>query len=255
MNYRAICIVLCSGMLFACSSQDRDDSYVGWVCDGPRNSDDWSCEMREISDGQSVVGKLSEDREADQGDREQSDTGRKTAVVGLPKQDWRKQLPSLTSEPAETGDSDRPRRIRSKAPRVAEPLSEGWPELQGEEPEPSDEQPVVVQTVDEPVQPLQSEDVSGARSGYTMQLGAFADKTQLDAFVATHHLSNLPVRNYQTFSREKHWQVLTWGEFDSPEAAREAWQRISEQYPDVAPWVRSVSSLDNAAGVAAEADG
>ncbi|TNE75923.1 MAG: hypothetical protein EP334_09410 [Gammaproteobacteria bacterium] len=257
MKYSSISLLLGCGLLVACASQnDQDDSYVGWVCNGPRNSDEWSCEMREVKDGQSVVRQVSKREGAEAPSDSEPGRDPRMEVAGLPSQDWRQQLPSLTSEPViPPGDSVvQTARPRALSPRVAEPMPIGVPAPQQGGPVDAGH-PVVVQVLADTAEPLRAEDVSGARSGYTLQLGAFADVSQLRAFISSHQLNDLAVREFQTVSQQQHWQVLTWGEFESPEEARRAWQQVSERYPGIEPWVRSMSSLDNAAGAAAAADG
>ena len=252
MNYRAMGLLLGTSLLVACAAQDnQDEPYVGWVCDGPRNSDSWSCVMQGDNGAEIVATKQSQKPAAGAA----SAPSKTSEVAGLPSQDWRKQLPSLTSNPP-TQDTSRPQLKPSAklSPRVAEPVSEAWPELEKNSRH-TMLQPVVVQAMTEPTQPVKGVDISGARSGYTLQLGAFADSDQLQSFISSHKLADLPVHQSQTYSRQQLWQVLTWGEFESPEEARNAWHKIAERYPGIEPWVRSVSSLDNAADAAAEVDG
>lgn len=244
-------------LLSACSSQDGDDdSYVGWVCSGARNSDNWTCEMGEVRAGQPVVPKAPvKTTAAASPPSDQKQSAAVTEIAGFPSQEWRSQLPSLTSEPvlSQTGDSSTPEPIKKLPPRVAEPLAKARPELKNSS-RPPVEQPLV-QAVTEPAQPLHAVDVAGAGSGYTLQLGAFSDEPQLQAFIASHKLGDLHVRTVRAFSKQQYWQVLTWGKFTSPEEARSAWNAIAERYPGVEPWVRPVSSLDSAATPAATVDG
>ncbi len=256
MKYRAIGLLLGSSLLVACAAQSTpDEPYVGWVCDGPRNSDNWSCVMQG-DNGAEAVAVASAGRGNTNAAQAQVSTPTKvTQVAGLPSQDWREQLPSMTAAPPlQDGSRATVKATAKLSSRVAEPVSEAWPELEKNSRQ-APSQPVVVQAIAEPMQPVRGIDVSGARSGYTLQLGAFVDSDQLQSFISSHKLADLPVHRSQTYSRKQLWQVLTWGEFASPEEARSAWHEISERYPGIEPWVRSVSSLDNAAQAAAEVDG
>jgi len=260
MKFRYIGLIVWGCLLSACASQDsNDDGYVGWVCNGARNSDNWSCELQEVRDGQPVLRQapVKAATLATVPPEETKELVAKTEVAGFPSQDWRKQLPDMTSDPviAEAKDEASPKTKTSKKlpPRVAEPLTVG------RSAPPKNNQSMVdkpqVHAISDPVQPLQTQDVAGARSGYTLQLGAFPDEPKLQAFIATHQLSDLPIKQFRAFSKQQYWQVLTWGKFDSPEEARGAWQAISAHYPGIEPWVRSVSSLDSAAALSADVDG
>lgn len=258
MKFRYIGLVVWCGLLSACASQDsNDDSYVGWVCDGARNSDNWSCEMQEIRDGQPVLSQapVKKAAPAAASPDESKELSATKEVAGFPSQDWRKQLPDMTSDPVipETKNGAIPKTSQKLPPRVAEPFSLGRSE-RAKNSASSIEQPQV-HTISEPAQPLNASDLAGARSGYTLQLGAFADEPQLQAFIVSHQLGGLPVKQFRAFSKQQYWQVLTWGEFNSPEEARGAWQAVSEHYPGVEPWVRSLSSIDSAAALSADVDG
>ncbi|TNE91887.1 SPOR domain-containing protein [Porticoccus sp.] len=253
MKYRAIGLLLGSSLLVACASQSPpDEPYVGWVCDGPRNSDNWSCVMQGENGDEAIAATPASSTDSAVEPEQVSTSVKATQVVGLPSRDWREQLPSMTATPLhQEGARPTVKPTAKRSPRVAKPVSEVWSEPEKHSPS----QPVVVKAMAEPLQPVKGIDVSGARSGYTLQLGAFADNDQLQSFLSSHKLADLPVHRSQTYSRKQLWQVLTWGEFASPEEARSAWRKISERYPGIEPWVRSVSSLDNTAQAAAEVDG
>ena len=258
MKFRYISLVVWGSLLSACASQDSsEDSYVGWVCNGARNSDNWSCEMQEIRDGQPIVQQAPVKRVAPASTplEEPKALAVTTEVAGFPSQNWRKQLPDMTSDPviSETKNEASPKSSKKLPPRVAEPVAVGRSE-RPKSSQSSIEAPQV-HAIAEAGQPLHAKDLSGARSGYTLQLGAFADTPQLQAFITSHQLGDLPVKQLRAFSKQQYWQVLTWGEFDSPEEARGAWQAISERYPGVEPWVRSLSSIDSASALSADADG
>lgn len=256
MNYRNLGLVMLGSLLAACASQQEDDSYTSWVCTGQKNSANWSCEMREFRDGQMVaVAPPVQEKAAPAVAQKEQPSDPIMEVAGFPSQQWRQQLPSLTNEPVlAPGENASEIKVnKARPPRVAEPIPTAW-QTTAKPTSSAVDQPVV-HTIADDSQPIRASDVTGARSGYTMQLGAFSDEPQLQAFVAAHSLANLPVRQFRSFSKEKYWQVLTWGEFESPDEARNAWNAIAKQYPGVEPWVRAVSSLDNAADAAAEVDG
>lgn len=256
MNYRNLGLVMLGSLLVACASQQEEDSYMSWVCSGQKNSANWSCEMREFRNGQMVaVAQPVEEKAASVAAQTEQPAAPIMEVAGFPSQQWRQQLPSLTNEPVlAPGESASDIRVnKTSPPRVAEPIPAAW-QTTAKPTSSAVDQPVV-HTVADDSQPIRASDVTGARSGYTMQLGAFSDEPQLQAFVVAHSLGNLPVRQFRSLSKDRYWQVLTWGEFDSPDEARKAWNAIAKQYPGVEPWVRAVSSLDNAADAAAEVDG
>ncbi|TNF06284.1 MAG: hypothetical protein EP323_05275 [Gammaproteobacteria bacterium] len=258
MKFRYIGLVVWCGLLSACASQDSsDDNYVGWVCNGARNSDNWSCEMQEIRDGQPAVSHAPVKKVAPAAapPDESKELSAKTEVAGFPSQDWRKQLPDMTSDPVIPAEKSGviPKTSQKLPARVAEPLTLGRTDRPKSNIS-TIEQPQV-HAISEPSQPLNASDLAGARSGYTLQLGAFVDEPQLQAFIVSHQLGGLPVKQIRAFSKQQYWQVLTWGEFNSPEEARGAWQAVSERYPGIEPWVRSLSSIDSAAAVSADVDG
>jgi septal ring-binding cell division protein DamX len=93
------------------------------------------------------------------------------------------------------------------------------------------------------------------KAAYTLQLAAFEDTAQLKAFIDQHRLADLGVRQFQSYSKKQHWQLLVWGAFESPAKAREAWRAIAPQYPGIKPWVRSMNSLDMQSGEQVVVDG
>ena len=58
MERRVFGLMVVGALIAGCAGSDTNedsDNYIGWVCGGARQSDDWSCEMREIKDGRAVA--------------------------------------------------------------------------------------------------------------------------------------------------------------------------------------------------------
>lgn len=246
------------------TNEDRYD-YIGWVCSGARQSDNWSCEMREIKDGQAVAkaNTTASDTTSTVGQElnrvSEPARQRNLQIVVPPSQSWRSQLPGLDSEPVIPDTealSPVDRKLKSRPARIPDPVpsvvtTDASP-LPAPAPQSSIAEPVAYAMGGSAGAGLS---VNAEKSVYTLQLAAFKDSAQLEAFIDRHHLGDLAVRQFQAYSQKQHWQLLVWGTFESPAEAREAWRSIAQQYPGVEPWVRSMSSLDMDSSQPAEVDG
>lgn len=262
-------------LIAGCAGSDTNedsDNYIGWVCGGARQSDDWSCEMREIKDGRAVatstVASVGEPTVADGQDVSpfsERDRPRNLQVVSPPNQNWRNQLPGLDSTPVipESESSTlAERKLRERPPRVPEAVPSVVARKTTPPPSPTPQSaPLPPSPVAEPVAYALGDEIGGDLSidakkpAYTLQLAAFKDPAQLELFVDRHRLGDLGVQQFQSYSKKQHWQLLVWGTFESPAKAREAWRVIARQYPGVEPWVRSMSSLDMESGQSVAVDG
>ena len=84
-------------------------------------------------------------------------------------------------------------------------------------------------------------------SGYTVQLGAFADAVAMQDFADNHGLRDLDnLLGHRVMVKGKVWYVITWGTFASPEKAETAWLAQQDTYAHVDYWVRSMESLNKA---------
>ena len=79
---------------------------------------------------------------------------------------------------------------------------------------------------------------------FTVQLGSFSSELQVRKFSQKPQLHDLKMISYPTRSKGETWHALTWGEFESREAAESAWQE--RQYPELNVWIRSRQSLTKA---------
>ncbi|MBG57571.1 MAG: hypothetical protein CMK46_04700 [Porticoccus sp.] len=268
MERRVFGLIVVGALIVGCAGSDTNedsDNYIGWVCSGARQSDDWSCDMREIRNGRAVatstVAAVGEATVSDgQGVSPSSERDRHNLqVVPPPSQDWRKQLPGLDSTPVISESESSTlveRKLRERPPRVPEPV----PSVVARKTSPSPASAPQT-SVAEPVAYALGDDIGGDLSidakkpAYTLQLAAFKDPAQIRLFVERHRLGDLGVQQFQSYSEKQHWQLLVWGTFESPAKAREAWRAIARQYPGVEPWVRSMSSLDMESSQAVAVDG
>lgn len=270
-----LCGFIAIGVLIAgCAgsgAKEEQYDYIGWVCDGARQSDDWSCEMREIKDGRAVA-RSAVTAASDATPAVAQDTSRPSGqdqqhnlqIVTPPKQSWRNQLPGLNSEPVISDAealSPAERKLKSRPPRTPEPVPSTVIKKTPPSPPPPQGVPVPQSSVSEPVAYAMGGSagsglsVDTEKAGYTLQLAAFEDTDQLNAFIERHRLGDLAVQQFQAYSQKRQCQLLVWGAFESPVEAREAWRAIARQYPGIDPWVRSMSSLDTPSGQRAAVDG
>tara|TARA_R110001599_G_scaffold13535_1_gene60924 strand:- start:18 stop:845 length:828 start_codon:yes stop_codon:yes gene_type:complete len=275
MERRVFGLIVVGALIAGCASSDTNEdsgNYIGWVCGGPRQSDDWSCVMREIKDGRAVatstVASVGDATVADGQNVSPSserDRPRNLQVVSPPNQHWRNQLPGLDSMPVipESASSTlAERKLRERPPRVPEAVPSVVARKTSPPPAPAPQSaPLPQSSVAEPVVYALGDDIGGdlyldaKKPAYTLQLAAFKDPAQITLFVERHRLGDLGVQQFQSYSEKQHWQLLVWGTFESPAKAREAWRAIARQYPGVEPWVRSMSSLDMESGQSVAVDG
>lgn len=275
MESRVFGLIVVGALIAGCAGSDTNedsDNYIGWVCSGARQSDDWSCDMREIRNGRAVatstLAAVGDATVSDgQGISPSSERDRRhnLQVVHPPSQDWRKQLPGLDSTPVipESESSTLvERKLRERPPRVPEPVPSVVARESSPSPAPTPKSiPLPQSSVAEPVAYALGDDIGGDLSidakkpAYTLQLAAFKDPAQIPLFVERHHLGDLGIQQFQSYSEKQHWQLLVWGTFESPAKAREAWRAIARQYPGVEPWVRSMSSLDMESSQSVVVDG
>lgn len=275
MQRKVFGLIVVGVLVAGCAGSDTNEDsydYIGWVCGGARQSDDWSCEMREIKDGRAVATSKVAAAVADAtaaGGRDVSPSSKQDRqsnlqVVSPPNQNWRSQLPGLDSTPVipELESSTlAERKLKNRPPRISEPVPSVVAKKASPPPTPDPPAPLPQSSVAKPVVYALGDSVGGDlsvdanKTAYTLQLAAFSDPAQIELFVDRHRLGDLGVRQFQSYSKKQHWRLLVWGAFESPAKAREAWRAIARQYPGVEPWVRSMSSLDMESGQSVAVDG
>jgi len=275
MERRVFGLIVVGALIAGCAGShinEDSDNYIGWVCSGARQSDDWSCDMREIRNGRAVatstvaaVGDAKVSGGQGVSRSSERDQQHNLQVVSPPSQHWRKQLPGLDSTPVipESESSTlAERKLRERPPRVPEAVPSVVARKASSPPVPTPQSaPSPQPPAAEPVAYALGDSAGGDLSidakkpAYTLQLAAFKDAAQIERFVERHHLGDLGVQQFQSYSKKQHWQLLVWGSFESPARAREAWRAIARQYPGVEPWVRSMSSLDMESSESVAVDG
>lgn len=80
-----------------------------------------------------------------------------------------------------------------------------------------------------------------ARS-YTLQLGAMTDKRDVQAFLDKHNLND-EVRIYPTLRSGKEWFIITYQDYPTIQAARDAADALPEALKSVNPWAKSLSQV------------
>ncbi|MEH6466159.1 MAG: SPOR domain-containing protein [Porticoccus sp.] len=237
-----------------CATNDEADSYIGWHCSGDKRSDDWTCEQRMVKNGQVVDEPIKGAEGASTASSKDSREPEQAELVyaGIPSQSWRKQLPTLTNaDVTPSVPGKRASNLRALPPRQSEPVSSvvAYPlandsdSITVSEPAQTDTATVTLisESVTDPGQVAPS-----SLSGYTLQLGAFKTKEQLQRFISDNSLDNLPVSRIQILFEQDIWHVLTWGKFQTPAEALQAWGQQVADYPKVEPWVRPLSTLQTA---------
>ncbi|MBQ0711494.1 MAG: SPOR domain-containing protein [Porticoccus sp.] len=242
-------VMLCS---LGCATTQDEDSYIGWHCSGDKRSDDWTCEQRKVKNGQVVDEPIQDTKTASAVDDNREPEKAELVYAGIPNQSWRKQLPTLTNAKVMTGTpGERRSNLKALPPRqpepvssvVAYPLASDSDSITVSEPAPRDTATVV--PINEPAID-QGQVAPSSLPGFTLQLGAFKTKEQLQSFIGDNRLENLSVSHVQISSEQDIWHVLTWGEFETPAKALQAWDQQVANYPNVAPWVRPLSTLQTA---------
>lgn len=246
-----LCLAAAFGIV-GCASQAEDDSYVGWQCSGGKRSDNWTCEQQEVKDGKPVSPAVESEKvdvviSTEVNDIELEPMPKpkqaKLIYVGIPRQQWRESLPTLTAEPVISDGEEqdtlrRPRRLPERQPDPVS-LSATAPVKQapmtGEQKEPLSSE----------ANPQQAA-VTESNRGFTLQLGAFRTQVQLQAFILDHQLKALPSRQFETHRNDEVWHVITWGQFNTPAEAEQAWAKEALNYPNVQPWVRPLNTLKDA---------
>ena len=237
---------------FGCATNEEEGSYIGWYCSGDKRSDDWTCQQRTIKDGLPVDDSIAKTKAISApSSQEGVDPEKEDLVVaGFPSQKWRQQLPTLTNTAVAIdvpGSESRRSNLKKLPPRQPEPVSRvsAYPvsansEMHaiGEVVEENTETAIVASD-----KLLESDRaMPSSPSGFTVQLGAFRTESQLKSFIGENHLEDLSVSHVQTKSDDQVWHLLTWGEFETPVEALQAWEQQAVNYPKVEPWVRPLLS-------------
>lgn len=249
-GYGFLLIVISSTL--GCATNDDEDSYIGWHCTGDKRSDDWTCEQRRVKNGQVVDEPIQDTKTASAADDNRELEKAELVYAGIPNQSWRKQLPTLTNARVMTGVLGKhPNNLKALPPRQPEPVSSvvAYPLASNSDSitvgESVQVDTATVAPINEPVAD-QSQVTPSSLSGFTLQLGAFKTKEQLQSFISDNSLENLSVSHVQISSDQDTWHVLTWGEFETPAKALQAWDQRGANYPKVEPWVRPLSTLQTA---------
>jgi type II secretory pathway predicted ATPase ExeA len=80
---------------------------------------------------------------------------------------------------------------------------------------------------------------------FTLQILSTSKENVIHKLVKNHDLAPKAVY-YHTFYKGKNWYTLTYGIFESPEAAEKAIQNLPQEIRENAPWVRSLLSVHDA---------
>jgi len=232
-----------------CATTQDEDSYIGWHCSGDKRSDDWTCEQRKVKNGQVVDEPIQDTKTASAVDDNREPEKAELVYAGIPNQSWRKQLPTLTNARVMTGVPGKHRNnLKALPPRQPEPVSSvvAYPLASDSDSitvsESAQIDTATVAAINEPVTE-QDQVTPSSLSGFTLQLGAFKTKEQLQSFISDNSLKNLSVSHVQISSDQAIWHVLTWGEFETPAEALQAWGQHVVNYPKIEPWARPLSSL------------
>ncbi len=246
-GYGFLLIVISSTL--GCATNDEEDSYIGWHCSGDKRNNDWTCEQRRVKNGQIVDEPIQDTKTASAVDDNRESEKTELVYAGIPNQSWRKQLPTLTNAKVMTGiPGERQNNLKALPPRqpepvssvVAYPLTSGSDSITASESAQTDTATVV--PISDPVTD-QGQVTPSTLSGFTLQLGAFKTKEQLQSFISDNSLESLSVSHIQISSDQDIWHVLTWGEFETPAEALQAWDQQVVNYPKIEPWVRPLGSL------------
>ncbi len=266
--------------LSGCSGAGNQQTYIGWQCSGQKNSDNWRCEQREIHHGVATrvvaagAGQQPGDAASDNSERavaEPTIARRDPTVVifenGVRPKDWREQLPGLSAAEAAQPTTRKPAAAIRKDQRATpepEPAYPNWadeandkgvgdPADSGGAPQDAGQEGSVTVATTAAVPPaLSRTDVpstppaaSPSHGGYTVQLGAFGNAAQLNAFVEERNLTGLAYRQgIATAASGRTLRVLLWGQFDTAAEATAAWQRETRHYPAVNDyWVRPLAAI------------
>lgn len=84
-------------------------------------------------------------------------------------------------------------------------------------------------------------------SGYTIQLAALTSTAEVKGFIEENQLAGEALQQHYIRSRGRNWLVLTYGQFASHGQAQSEAQALSDKYPQLEGWVRSLRSLQKAA--------
>jgi septal ring-binding cell division protein DamX len=262
-------VIKCFGygfLLIAISSTlgcatNEEDSYIGWHCSGDQRSDDWTCEQQMVKNGQVVDEPINDaegDLTASSKDTREPEQAEPVYTV-IPHQTWRKKLPTLTNaDVSPSVPGKRASNLRAMPPRQSEPVSSvvAYPLANDSDSitvsEPEKSEAATVAPISEPVTDS-SQAASSSPSGFTLQLGAFKTKEQLESFIGDNSLDRLSVSRTQILFEEDVWHVITWGRFQTHTEALKAWNNQGADFPKVKPWARPLSTL-KAAGSQEEAD-
>ncbi len=77
------------------------------------------------------------------------------------------------------------------------------------------------------------------QGGYTIQLMAAEQKSQVDHFIERHHLQGL-VKVYEAKRNGKTWHMVVYGDYPTSQAAHASVKRLPKGLRHVKPWVKSV---------------
>ena len=274
---------LFSLLLTACAngSSAPEDSYVGWHCSGKKHSDNWRCEQKlmnngrpvgsiEITDGKTepvVSGAVISELTAAEGhgNGERSGNDDPALLLEQPKKKkWRDQLPDMDASPEADDFIDTPRAASPKKPAVREvrrpePVLLKGSEFSGSKFKGSEfngnklnGSQLTTTGRDNKGNAGKGKQVSPASTtamrenlaGYTVQLGAFKEDSQLAQFIAESKLegSNLQAHVIRTGDGALRY-VLTWGQFATRREAEQQWDLQGRS--DIEIWIRSLKSLSD----------
>lgn len=248
-------------LLGGCASSS--ELYWGWHCEGDPRTGEWDCEQRLMRDGQlvdadTVEASLIPDRPSEAQMPQQSlqqvasfdelnnpfsevpdvsdtaPTGKAQPVVV---ESWREQLPELNEPDIQPKVESRPR-IQLTEPSTPPPDPEPYKPLQLPTAKAPVADPGSVET--------QSQISLAVTTGFTLQLGALANESAVDEFIAEHGLAESTLRRHLIYRDGRPWFAVTVGHFANRAAAELQGQQLQQQHPAIDYWVRSMASLQKA---------
>lgn len=111
---------------------------------------------------------------------------------------------------------------------------------QDQEPRAESEPRARPQSAGQPPARLQTQPESESRSGYTVQLGAFASAEEAERFLEQHRLMHLDITRGRYDKGGRRWHVLSYGIFTDVRSAEQGWAAAAGNAADLKVWIRQL---------------